>query len=140
MRKIKFRLIKDGEIVGYENHYTDESLGVGIGVYHNPVDSELIAGHPITGGDVNYIIHDKKEQYTGLKDRNDQEIYDGDIMETGSGRIMQVECYRGGFGFFVDKWSPFEQFVGFAGHFHFDEIMSKIRIIGNIHENKDLLK
>ncbi len=75
------------------------------------------------------------EQYTGLKDENGKEIYEGDIVtlngeweeiEHGDCSIVTFEngCFRVGNGYENE-----------AGSY-----LSDWRIIGNIHENPELLK
>jgi len=65
-------------------------------------------------------------QYTGLKDKNDQEIYEGDIVQpiytkTGYGRKQEV---RWGIG----AWEPFDGNCD-------SEHSNRYEVIGNVYEN-----
>ncbi|MEO9623817.1 MULTISPECIES: YopX family protein [Alphaproteobacteria] len=69
-------------------------------------------------------------QYTGLKDKNGKEIYEGDIVSAG-GEIATVEYMR-------IKEAKFEASADGAGDLlGFTE--TDIDIIGNIYENPELL-
>lgn len=71
------------------------------------------------------------EQYTGLKDKNGKEIYEGDIVR------------------YVDDWDENGEIVyddgGFEVHWPIElerlegDIADMMEIIGNIHENPELL-
>lgn len=134
MRIIKFRLIKNNKIVGYENHVIDESIGVGIGIYHNPIGSKLKAGYPITGGDKWFIFHDIKCQYIGLKDKEGNELCEGDIIKCDDWYQSNGEFVEIKYG--SEGSAEFEP----MGSNDFSVPCDGCVRVGNIYENKELLK
>lgn len=71
-------------------------------------------------------------QYTGLKDKNGKEIYEGDICKNKNWKpnIFQVGFNRGGFCFYQNESD---------NYYHDCKYLDEFEIIGNIYENSDLL-
>lgn len=71
------------------------------------------------------------EQYTGLKDKNGKEIYEGDIIHTecqGLNANYEVVYHKVSFGI----WRRNNMYESLAFH-------NICEVIGNIHENSELL-
>jgi len=64
-------------------------------------------------------------QYTGLKDKNDIEIYEGDILQAEYTNCSEIHV--------IDS---IENYIKLA----YIKYIDKIKVIGNIYENKDLLE
>ena len=152
MREIKFRgKTKSGEWVDGSYVYAHKWFGTGE------------AGHFITSvyGD-NRVLVDKNTvgQYTGLKDKNDKEIYDGDIVRFNN-QVGEVVFEKGTFGIgFKDRidWVRLDakylsesfadslcacyndHYISFVEIFHICDGYDEIEIIGNIYDNPELIK
>ena len=119
MREIKFRgkRIDTGKwVYGY---LADESYINDI----NTVDLSSVEVDPDTVG-----------QYTGLKDRNGQDVYEGDLLRTLEGNIMIAEWV--GSGIVTRCLTPTYDGMMNTNRYSFP-VSEKI---GNIHDNSELLE
>ncbi len=78
-----------------------------------------------------YSVGDVVEQFTGLTDVNGKDIYEGDIIEVTS-------QYWGMLGNRYEV--KFEQGAFYVKYGLLSEISPSISVIGNVHENPELLK
>lgn len=121
MREIKF---KRAHCINF--HHVDE-WGIRIG----------ITGSVFTSPSSNNIaVYNKDFQYTGLKDKNEIEIYEGDILASGKDKKTRgsVEFKYGCFTWSIDE-NPLTQ----DGYESIDtELWAEV--IGNIYQNPELLK
>lgn len=122
MKGLKFR-VWDKE----RECYLDETELAGItpdGKYILYIEEEEISRLEV---DENYIV----EYDTGLKDRNGNEIYENDILEDGSGEPLEYWVVRFEDGKFIGSTQGVDENI-------FE--LTDLEIIGNIHENGDLLE
>ena len=136
MREIKFRAWEDGKLLGYE--FLDPVFA---GWRHTIHGEDSGDGSPWVRAGTIHTGHDaKRDQYTGLKDKNGREIYEGDILRTplnngkyevrwGLYRLGEYGRAEGPYFYRLDS-GPQEEPAGLCPCY----------VIGNIYENPELLK
>ena len=135
MRTIKFRIFdKENLKMNHPDGYVLENTWFGVTTEHY-LDESHVKDYPMKSN--SYILM----QYTGLKDKNGKEIYEGDIVKCGYG-IGKVIYNAGCFMIeWIDDKEAMMEFIfsrdGIYPRRHGDEFLE---IIGNIHQNPELLK
>ena len=140
--RFKFRLIKDGKIVGYQK-FNDF---YGYDMYSDTLESKE-NGEAWTS---RAIKHDTKNQPTGLKDKNGKLIFEGDIIANGDthGEDEEVvhECVFSEGAFLFDpfpKGNKEDPLIGYEEFLHsLEELKGRglCEIVGNIYEQPELIK
>lgn len=85
------------------------------------------------------VVWGNDEQCTGLRDENDNLIYEGDIIkcEIDIERELSVVWDDGCFGVYVPTHDDFVKFYTLGNFTKHEWEVKNIEIIGNIHEQKD---
>ena len=104
----------------------------------NRKDQTTIYKHDISYPEI--YNNSKLMQYTGLKDMNGKEIFEGDIFKYGSIIVNTVLFKEGMFCYAATL--IMDDYVKLS-NYYFDwenDKASKIEVIGNVYQNKELLK
>lgn len=149
-REYKFRLRKNGQIVGYEMWFEGDGLAKPRWIYAYP-DGQFNLSNP-------YIEHDSKEMFTGLRDQKGKEIYEGDIIAvpgfgwtpyTSSKKLFNAEVHWDNRGSGYELLLPPRELSNVEKQLRFNprgftglyEDRAKVsEIIGNTTDNPELLK
>lgn len=135
MKELKFRIwIKD------EKRYYDESdeesymiVPNGNVTYTSEAYEEYGVWFNDTTNATNGVI---VEQYTGLKDKNGKEIYEGDLVEYTTCYYGNEKRHRK-----VVEWSEWDSDdFGEPHNLGYSNLSECMEVIGNVHENANLLE
>lgn len=111
------KMFADDELIIWNNN-----------VYAN--DSKKLTCNNLKGWSIDeeYLM-----QSTGLKDKNGKEIFEGDVLGTKDGLLNGVIEYRSDLGMWTNSLIRYNNFERLCN------VATSREIIGNIHENKELL-
>ena len=122
-RSIKFRFFM-GNYNNPKYEYWDNLIKIGGGEL---IGDYLLATNPLI------II----EQYTGLKDKNGIEVYEGDILDIWDSFVHNT--YVVVFDISELDFKATNEKVCYGNSFSYLVCCDEIEVIGNIHENADLI-
>ena len=138
MREIKFRA-KSGTQWRYGDLYHNEHGELVI--YEPKTSGQTLEGKTVDGWRI-VIDPETVGQFTGLRDENGREIYEGDIIDVDGEFIAEV-VYSGGNYELYTKKEPLGTLSDIAYEYTlsiFDGVEKTFSVVGNIHDNPDLLE
>lgn len=150
MRTIRFRLIKNKKIVGYENHQAGPN-GL-IRIFHSKTCKEK--GQPLPSSS---IEHDIKDEFIGFHDKSKSlaQVFENDIVryrdrrvddviyfgivswigETRNLYVFGIRRYR-----FITHWGGVSDDPKMKDIHRFEDIeLASIEVIGNVWKNPEIL-
>jgi uncharacterized phage protein (TIGR01671 family) len=134
MREIKFRVFSKDRMFIIESD-SDFTLQFGN-------NKPMLAWYSNSGEFIEEWAVDNLMQYTGLKDKNGKEIYEGDIIKNGGGRICVVEWHQptAGFDSKFMRDTVMNPAIDKSYGFQCNMWEMHVEVIGNIYENPELLE
>jgi len=126
MREIKFRAWSKKE----EKYYNEVGFHRSIIMWNDGYKKDAMGALTVAPVFENYII----EQYTGLKDKNGKEVYEGDIIKAD---IREYSIMTMGVIVYSNDLTSYCNLND--GGFTMLMRLRDIKIIGNIHENPELI-
>ena len=85
------------------------------------------------------VLEETEGQYTGLKDKNGKEIYEGDIVSFNLKSDSEGQPNITGYIEYQTTFSGY-RIMSFKGSFALDYNIKDIEVIGNIYDNPNLLE
>ena len=134
MREIKFRVLIDNKI-----YYQDKYNAYGDNLASIDICKETITITSFYNYENVYRFEDEKVklmQYTGLKDKNGKEIYEGDILFFRDENMKYVVVWQD--AAFIIKSIEIRKYS--EKMYWIDDVEICCEIVGNIYENKNLLE
>lgn len=134
MRTIKFRGFGAGKWrYGYYVHFDERPL---LSVIYNPKFRDFIISQDKYGEHAIPVDPETVGQFTGLLDKNNKPIYEGDIVKDERGKVgyigwLQQECG------FVIVWEKSDSRLGHRARGSGYKYDLSLEVIGNIYDNKE---